>query len=228
MERRVKLPLPAPRVLPLTIAAMAALLALKSVALVRAAVPGGSTQAAAPAIAPAQAATPEHAAQAAPEPPPTPPPPPPSISDSERNLLLELRERRGDLDKREAALGAREAVLSSAEKRLTARVNELTALQVRLEALEKARHERDDANWAGLVKMYETMKPRDAATIFNDLDAPVLLQVLDRMKEAKAAPVLAAMQPDRARLITAQLAQLRSKANTIPPAAPSARAPAGG
>ncbi len=46
----------------------------------------------------------------------------------------------------------------------------------------------DDANWAGLVKVYETMKPRDAAAIFNDMDLPVLLQVLDRMKEAKSRP----------------------------------------
>ena len=76
-------------------------------------------------------------------------------------------------------------------------------LQKRLEALEAARKEREDASWRGLVKLYETMKPRDAATIFNDLDLPVLLPVLDRMKEAKAAPVLAAMQPERARLVTA-------------------------
>ena len=29
------------------------------------------------------------------------------------------------------------------------------------------------------------MKPRDAATIFNDLDMPVLLAVVDRMKERR-------------------------------------------
>jgi flagellar motility protein MotE (MotC chaperone) len=55
------------------------------------------------------------------------------------------------------------------------------------------------------------MRPRDAATIFNDLEMPVLLQVVDRMKEAKAAPVLAAMQPDKARDLTAKLAQLRTQ-----------------
>ena len=66
-------------------------------------------------------------------------------------------------------------------------------------------------SWQGLVKLYEAMKPRDAATIFNDLDMPVLLQVVDRMKEAKAAPVLAAMQPDKARDLTARLAQMRTQ-----------------
>ena len=67
-----------------------------------------------------------------------------------------------------------------------------------------ARKEREDASWQGLVKLYEAMRPRDAATIFNELEMPVLLQVVDRMKEAKAAPVLAAMQPDKARDLTAQ------------------------
>ena len=54
------------------------------------------------------------------------------------------------------------------------------------------------------------MKPKDAATIFNDLQMPVLLQVLDRMKEAKTAAVMAAMSPDKARDVTAELAQMRT------------------
>jgi flagellar motility protein MotE (MotC chaperone) len=140
------------------------------------------------------------------------------VSDSERALLLDLRHRRAELDAREAALDSRDAVLAAAETRLAARVDELTALQGKLEALETARKQRDDANWGGLVKLYESMKPRDAATIFNDLDMPVLLQVVDRMKEQKAAPVLAAMQPERARQVTEQLAALRGRVNAVPAA----------
>ena len=172
------------------------------------------------AVSPAQAgATP---AIAPPGCPPPPSLPDASISDSERALLLDLRARRGELDARDAALNDRVAVQEAAEKRLAARANDLTALQQRLtglqqrlEALEAQRHDRDETNWRGLVKLYENMRPRDAATIFNDLDLPVLLQVVDRMKEAKAAQVLASMQPERARLLTAELAQLRARANSI-------------
>jgi flagellar motility protein MotE (MotC chaperone) len=131
-------------------------------------------------------------------------------------VLLELRQRRQELDARDATLTARESVLAAAEQKLSARVGELQALQARLEALEKARKEREDTSWQGLVKTYETMKPRDAATIFNDLDMSVLLQVVDRMKEAKAAPVLAAMQPDKARDLTARLAQMRTQRDGQP------------
>jgi flagellar motility protein MotE (MotC chaperone) len=66
------------------------------------------------------------------------------------------------------------------------------------------------------VHVYEAMKPRDAATIFDALDMQVLLQVLDRMQDRKAAPVLAAMQPDRARLATQLLAEMRLRAVAPP------------
>lgn len=218
------------RLLPATIAVMAALLAVKSVALVRAALP--VTQPSALVVASAQAAgtepigekppqkavekggdKPAEAATEAVAPPAAPAPAEPPIPQSERAVLLELRERRRELDGRETALSARESMLAATEQRLSARVSELMALQKRLEVLEAGRTEREEASWQGLVKTYETMKPRDAATIFNDLAQPVLLNVLDRMKESKAAPVLAAMNPDRAREITAQLAQLRTLRN---------------
>ena len=104
--------------------------------------------------------------------------------------------------------------MAAAEKRLADRVRELQALQTRLETLEAERTSREDANWRGLVKMYEAMRPRDAAAIFNDLEMAVLLPVLDRMAERKAAAVLAAMQPEKARFATAQLAALRERETT--------------
>ncbi len=155
---------------------------------------------------------------------------PTPVTESERKLLSELRQRRLELDAREAALAAREATLNAVDHRLASRVEQLTALQHQLEDLEKERKARDEANWSGLVKTYEAMKPRDAATIFNDLDMPVLLPVIDRMKEAKLAPILSAMQPERARQATSELAQMRLKANRVDgkPQSSSAKALAGG
>jgi flagellar motility protein MotE (MotC chaperone) len=246
----------APRILPPTIVAMALVLGLRSVELVRAAVPAQAAASSLPpgATAPAQAAppvpSPSIASAGQPEPAPaasgapnkaTAPTAPvttatstapvstePPISDGERAVLLDLRARRTELDAREAALASRESVLAAAEARLAARVKELSDLQARLQALEARRAERDEANWRGLVKLYESMKPRDAATIFNDLDLPVLVPILDRMKEAKAAAILGAMQPERARLVTAELAQARARANAVPAAGatPTSSAPA--
>jgi len=214
-----------PRLLPMTIAALALLLGMKSAAIVRAAVPAApeaaaKPPAASPAPAPPTAVPPAKpaAAPVAAAPPPADPSPPadPPVSEAERALLLDLRQRKQELDSFQAALALRESVIAAAEKRLAARADELVGLQKQLEGLEAARRARDEANWGGLVKLYEGMKPRDAANIFNDLDAAVLLQVLDRMKESKAAPILAAMQPERARLVTTQLAQMRARTNAAP------------
>jgi flagellar motility protein MotE (MotC chaperone) len=50
------------------------------------------------------------------------------------------------------------------------------------------------------------MKPRDAAVILNELELGVLLSVVQRMNVRKLAPVLAAMNPDKARAVTRALA----------------------
>ena len=216
-----------PRVLPLAIFAMGGLITLKSVHFIQAA--GGAPAALATAsravLPQARAASHAPAKEAAPKqtPPPaaaatTPAEPP--VNEAERAVLLDLRARRTVLEAREQALASREAMQAAADQRLNERVAQLTALQTRLEQLDQTRRERDDANWRSLVKTYETMRPRDAAAILNDLDAPVLLQVLDRMKEAKAAVVLAAMQPDRARAATTALAQFRSRSVAAPALGP--------
>ena len=139
-------------------------------------------------------------------------PVPPGPSAAELALLQDLRARRDALEQKDKALESRDTLLRAAERSLSERLEQLSSMQARLETLDKARRDQDDANWRGLVKTYETMRPRDAAAIFNDLDQAVLMPVLDRMKEAKAAPILAAMLPDRARAVTAQLAQWRTRA----------------
>jgi flagellar motility protein MotE (MotC chaperone) len=102
-------------------------------------------------------------------------------------------------------------VLAAAEKRIAQRIEELGTLQQRLQALDRRLGEREEAGWRQMVKLYEGMRPRDAAAIFDELEQPVLLQILDRMGERRAAPVLGATKPDRARSITAELARHRAR-----------------
>jgi len=234
--------LPTPRLLPVTMLGMAGLLALKAAKLAQIGLLVGASATVVPAAQAVESPAPAAKTAAPPPPPgslsPAPAPAQPAaapshavtptagadpkaaepatVSDSEMALLQDLRQRRQELDARSQELEARGSVLAAAEKKLDARLAELQTLQKSLEALEASRQQTDDANWQGLVKVYEAMKPRDAAAIFNDLDQPVLLQVVDRMKAAKAAPVLAAMQPDKARTLTSKLAALRAGRNTPP------------
>ena len=126
-----------------------------------------------------------------------------------------LKVRKSQIEEREQKLVEREATIAAADKHLSERVAELTALQARLQALESGLKERDEANWAGMVKTYEGMRPKDAASIFNALEKSVLLELLDRMKPAKATPVIAAMDPEKARQVTADLAAKRTRSTTV-------------
>lgn len=209
------------RPLPYAIAVMALLVGVKTVGLVHefgVSSPAQASTHGAPEKTEAKPASEHGAKPAAAVAPPSPPAPPPepAISDAEKATLQDLRARRKELDARTARLDEREALQTAAERRLTERVQQLTALQTKLEQLEKDRQDRQEANWRGLVRVYEDMRPRDAAAIFNDLDNAVLIPVLDRMKDAKAAPILAAMTPDRARGATSQLAQFRTKSTAAP------------
>ncbi len=207
------------RLLPLTMTVMALLFTEKAVSLAREATAQGPAQVAAdskPAPPPAMPAVPIQAPLPRPS-LPTPPLSPPTASSAELHLLQDLRQRRQALDEREHRLDQKADLIQAAELKLQAKLDELTALQTRLEQVEDDRRKRNAANWSGLVKTYEDMKPRDAASIFNVLDMNVLLEVLDRMDERKAAAVLAAMLPERARLATQMLAQKRLHADVVEP-----------
>jgi flagellar motility protein MotE (MotC chaperone) len=227
--------LPRPRLLPALIGTLALLLCLKLGGLGAAAVEilfagprtlvAPAQAVAAPAAAQPATGAPQPAEPVRPGPPqaasrPNPPAPraesgtpecevPPTAA-AERALLEALRARRLELDRREQSVADREVVLAAAERRLTERVDALAALQRTLESAEQARTEREESGWKQMVKLYEGMRPRDAATIFDELDMPVLVQILHRMGERKAAPVLGAMRPDRARVVTAELARHRA------------------
>lgn len=141
----------------------------------------------------------------------TPPAPPTPDAAAERAVLEQLRARRSEIEAREQAAIQREVIVAAAERRLSQRIEELAALQSRLETLERERASREEAGLRGLVRLYEGMRPRDAAAIFDELEMPVLLPIVDRMREARAAPVMAAMRPERARALTSELAKLRAE-----------------
>jgi flagellar motility protein MotE (MotC chaperone) len=129
------------------------------------------------------------------------------FSQSEIELLQQLSSRRKEIDRREEEIKQREGLLVAAEKRLEGKLDELKTLRSEIDALIKKYDEQEEQKMRSLVKIYETMKPKEAATIFNDLEFRTLIDVLQRMKEAKTAPILATMDAKRARDITIELAQ---------------------
>ena len=136
--------------------------------------------------------------------------PGPAFSSAEVDLLQKLAARREELDERERELDLREGLLKAAEQQLERSSKELEALQKRVEGLVEQHNEQENKRLESLVSIYEKMKPKDAARIMNELEMDVLLDVMNRMKDAKAAGILADMDPVRAREVTTRLADRRS------------------
>jgi len=130
-----------------------------------------------------------------------------NLSRSELDLLKELSKRRDTLDKEKKDMNVREQVLKATEDKIDQKVGELKNLQSQLEALMKTYDQKENSKILSLVKIYETMKPKDAAKIFNELEMPVLLKVVSNMKEVKVAPVIASMDPVKARDLSIELAK---------------------
>jgi flagellar motility protein MotE (MotC chaperone) len=129
------------------------------------------------------------------------------FSPQELQILQSLAQRRGELDKRSSEIDQREALLQAAEQRINEKIAKLDEMKKAIDASFKKEDQQDDSKLLSLVKIYQTMKPKEAARIFEQLDLPVLLDVMERMKEAKTAPILAAMDPAKAKAVTLALAQ---------------------
>jgi flagellar motility protein MotE (MotC chaperone) len=124
----------------------------------------------------------------------------------EADVLHALSDRRAELDRRENDLALREQMLAATQKQVDDKIAELKAIQSKLDGMLAQRDDAQKAQLLALVKMYEAMKPDDAAKIFNTLDPRILTEVAGGMKPAKVGPVLAAMDPAKAQALTALLA----------------------
>lgn len=173
-----------------------------------------------PAPAPAQAPASGKAPAAAPT---TPPPAAPAagsgapttaatgsgVAPADTELLQHYVERRAEIERRTKEVEQREALLAAAEKRLDQKLQELEKVRGDIQKALRTGDEKQNAQLDSLVKIYETMKPKEAARIFEELDMPVLLDVFQRMKEQKTAPILAAMDPVKAKQVTSALVERR-------------------
>ncbi len=131
------------------------------------------------------------------------------FSNVRTELYDNLAKRREELDKRESDMVAREALLRAAEQEIDRKYNELSQLRGEIEKLLQKQSDEEQARIVSLVKIYEGMKPPDAARIFDTLDIDVLMQVMSRMSERKLSPIMAAMNPERAKTMTIMLAEQR-------------------
>ncbi|WP_332699479.1 MotE family protein [Devosia sp.] len=134
-----------------------------------------------------------------------------AVSGTEQQLLERLVARREELQQFEQDLALRASIVDAAEKRIEERAATLQALETQISTLVDQRQEMETGQFAGIVAMYEAMRPKDAASIFNNLDIDVLLRVAKTMSPRKMAPILAEMDAPRAQELTVKMADLADR-----------------
>src|SRR6266566_4253513 len=145
------------RLLPVLVAA-AALLFCAKVADIWFAIGSDPISAAqAQAAPPQQAEAPTHVASAK-----APSRDPSQFSPQEVQLLQSLAQRRDELDKRASEIDQRDALLQAAEQRINEKIAKLSTMEKTIDAAFKKQDQLDDTKLKSLVKIYETMKPKEA------------------------------------------------------------------
>lgn len=129
------------------------------------------------------------------------------VSASERAILERLQERRQEIEARVREIDIRENLLKAAEKRIEGKVEEMKAVEARIGAATNQKTEADAAKFKGIVTMYEAMKPKDAAKIFDRLDMSVLIEVALQIAPRKLSDIVGVMQTEAAERLTVEMAR---------------------
>jgi len=132
---------------------------------------------------------------------------PQSVSPSERAILERLQARRQELEQRAREIEIRESLLKSTEKRIEGRVEEMKATEAKISTATGQKAEQDSARFKGIITMYEGMKPKDAAKVFDRLEMSVLYDIASQIAPRKMSDILGLMQPEAAERLTVELAR---------------------
>ena len=128
-----------------------------------------------------------------------------SFTASEILILQELAERREALDARSKEIDKRAIQLKVAETEIDKKIEQLKKYEARLTELIEKYDLKEQENIKSLVKLYTSMKPKDAARIFNTLDLEITVAILKGMKPSTSSAIISQMTPERAQEITAML-----------------------
>jgi flagellar motility protein MotE (MotC chaperone) len=129
------------------------------------------------------------------------------VSASERAILERLQSRRQELEARAREIDIRESLLKAAERRIDSRVEELKAVESRITTATDQKTEADAARFKGIITMYEGMKPKDAAKVFDRLEMPVLFEIASQIAPRKMSDILGLMAPEAAERLTIEMAR---------------------
>lgn len=129
----------------------------------------------------------------------------------EMKVLQALRERSAELKSTSAAQDGRKKDMEIMNQVMQKNIAELTELKKILEEQAKSLQKEPQEALQKMAKLYEGMKPAQCAKILEDMETPIVAQIVGLMKKQVAAGVMAALTDKKARLVTLQSLQMKQQ-----------------
>jgi flagellar motility protein MotE (MotC chaperone) len=129
-------------------------------------------------------------------------------------ILTDLERREANVESREKLLNSREDQLKTLEEKIKESLSELQNSQNELESLMFSSSSAAETDITNLTRIYESMKPKEAASLFENMDHEFAAGFLARMPPESAAQILSNLSPTSAYAISATIAGRNTNAAT--------------
>lgn len=140
--------------------------------------------------------------------------PPAADTPDMQNLLTELLRREDAVQHREDALREKERAMQIADEAINARLSALQEAEASLRATLAVADQAAETDLTRLTDVYQNMKPKDAAALFETMDPVFAAGFLSRMPPEAAAGVMAGLSPEVAYTISVVMAGRNANAPT--------------
>ena len=127
-------------------------------------------------------------------------------------LLDALRARDAELALRERHVEDRAQALALADEEIAARLDALAEAEESLRRTLAIAETAAEDDLGRLTRVYETMKPKQAAALFEKMDARFAAGFLARMRPEAAAAIMAGLSPEAAHMFSVVLAGRNAEA----------------
>lgn len=127
------------------------------------------------------------------------------LTQTEKDILLSLTERKRSLDQRALVLNQQEEQLRSIRDNIQLQVSELKRLQQTVEASMDAKKAQDADKLNKVVSLYNGMDPRRSAEKLQALEPKVAASILLAMNRRKASSLLGLLPPENAKRIVEEI-----------------------
>jgi flagellar motility protein MotE (MotC chaperone) len=131
-------------------------------------------------------------------------------SAEEVRVLKSLADRRAQLEELERKQREKEMALQALDKELQSRLTQIEQIKQEVDITLKKIDTQEKQELKGLVKIYEGMKPKDAAKILNQIDLNTLRDIVELMNQRKASEILGSMDEGRVKDLTLSMAGQKS------------------